>query len=193
MDILSIIISILFGIISLVLTAYYGKKGHRRLDILMSNFDQKVMDVLIKRLEKGRLSNAQQVRGITKNVSVEYGINMPSDENTVRVLRRIALKYEQCGDNSESELSTLEYIRKEMEPKGPPLMSIASINRLTAFQIIMGVSILALIVYQLFHLENPSADGWMPHILIFVLEFLIVAIMYVINTHSKDLLDKQQK
>jgi hypothetical protein len=190
MDLMNIS-SFTIGIVSLILTVYYGYQGRNVVQMLMSNFDQKFMDVLTAMLEGGNLSRADQVRGISKNVSVEYDINMPSDEYIVRVLRRLALRYEQSGKNAKKELTILERIRKEIEPRGLPLMSIASINRLTAFQIIMISAIISLIVLQFFFASG--SDSRLPGVVIIILQVLIVIVTYNVKIRSAKLLKKDQR
>jgi len=192
MDIINIV-SLIIGVISLILGIHYGNQSRRTYHLLMSNFDQKVIDILLNLSEKRQLANAQQVRGLIRNIAVEYGISMPSDEYIVRVLRRMALRYEQDSKDHQKELMNLESIREKIEPYGPPLMSIASINRLAAFQIIMGSAIIMLIVYQFLYLSSSNKVNWVQHIVVSVLQVLIVIAIYSVRNHLKKLLNKEQQ
>jgi hypothetical protein len=183
--------SLVIGIVALLLTIYYGARARKAYHLLMSNFDQKVRDILTDVLEQEGLSSAEQVRGLVKNISAEYAISMPTDEYITRILRRIALNYERNGEDRR-KLANLEQMRRAIEPHGPPLMSIASINRLAAFQIIMIAAIVFLIIYRFLYLYNSNSN-LMLYIVIMVLQILIVIVMYTVNYYSNKLLAQKRK
>lgn len=188
MDIINIV-SFFLGVMSLVLTIYYGVQSNRTIDTIWNHVDHKVIELLTQRLNRAEPLSTAQVIGIIRNITTEYRVNMPSDQHIVQLLRRIALRYEEDDVSyHHGKLKSLEKIRKELEPKGPPLLSIATMSRSLAFRLFVYGTMISLLVLHVIIIVFSVNLNKLVVIAFLLAEILVASLMLVASIESRKIL-----
>ena len=153
------VISLLLGVAGLVLTIFYGfREGHsyRRLQNAM---DAALMDRLAIRVKTGNINSGAQLKGLAATLAEEYCVGMPTDRQLISVVRRLALRLEDAGNLD--LVRVLESIRKDLEPQGLPILSIANTDRLLALQLMIPFIVAGVLaIHALLAFSSAGISGY---------------------------------
>jgi len=185
---LEIVVSIVGSALSILATIWFTLHASRSYSSIWSNIDHVIMEIIKKRLDDKSLRNAAQVQALIGNVAEEYCVQMPTTKHVVGLLRRIALTYERQDGDFKHILRKLEAIRKELEPKGVPLASIAATNRMTASQLFIFSLLLSTIGGLVAYIFLAATIQWIFIILFLTIECLLVLVAAQIARQVKRIL-----
>ena len=157
------------AIISLLRSSMAGK-------LLLTAACQQLQSNLIKRLNTPDLLSADSVRALA--LGIQMTLNSPVLTNKVlaRVVRQTAVEVESqfSGARLRSRLQLLNRLLQEVDPTGPPLMSIASIDQLSAYRISAISTSITILALQVALELSGRGSTWLMSVLWVIQVLLLV-------------------